>query len=172
MFCEHCEISHFARCEMKFAYVCLANISHLRSKYFTAKRFHLPEWANFVMAVLENCVFGHDHFGWLFFYNSLVFFCRLCYNCGDGQGKQVKLLYEPVAVRYIKKESGLTECRKFGKEVIGIAIRNSNDKVSGGKLRRPTAFAPSRNTRRQKTLQKQLRAPVRRKNNFIRRTKQ
>ena len=44
------EISHFARCEMKFAIVRKANISHLRSKYFTAKRFHLPEWANFVGA--------------------------------------------------------------------------------------------------------------------------
>ena len=32
----HCEISHFARCEMKFAHVREANISHLRSKYFTA----------------------------------------------------------------------------------------------------------------------------------------
>ena len=33
---------------MKFAHVRGANISHLRSKYFTAKRFHLPKWANFV----------------------------------------------------------------------------------------------------------------------------
>ena len=33
---------------MKFARVRGANISHLRSKYFTAKRFHLPKWANFV----------------------------------------------------------------------------------------------------------------------------
>ena len=31
------EISHFVRCEMKFAF------SHLRSKYFTAKLFHLAE---------------------------------------------------------------------------------------------------------------------------------
>ena len=35
---------------MKFAHVRGANISHLRSKYFTAKRFHLPERANFVGA--------------------------------------------------------------------------------------------------------------------------
>ena len=35
---------------MKFAHVRKANISHLRSKYFAAKRFHLPEWANFVGA--------------------------------------------------------------------------------------------------------------------------
>ena len=47
----HCEISRFARCEMKFAHVRIANISHLRSKYFTAKRFHLPGRANFVGAV-------------------------------------------------------------------------------------------------------------------------
>ena len=42
-FLHNCEISRFARCEMKFAHVRIANISHLRSKYFTAKRFHLPE---------------------------------------------------------------------------------------------------------------------------------
>ena len=47
----HCEISRLARCEMKFAHVRVANISHLQSKYFTAKRFHLPERANFVGAV-------------------------------------------------------------------------------------------------------------------------
>ena len=46
---------------MKFAHVRTANISHLRSKYFTAKRFHLPEWANFVMGVLKNCVFEYAH---------------------------------------------------------------------------------------------------------------
>jgi len=28
---------------MKFAHIREANISHLRSKYFTAKLFHLPE---------------------------------------------------------------------------------------------------------------------------------
>ena len=33
----NCEISHFVRCEMKFA------SSHLRSKYFTAKLFHLAK---------------------------------------------------------------------------------------------------------------------------------
>ena len=33
---------------MKFAHVRVANISHLQGKYLTAKRFHLPEWANFV----------------------------------------------------------------------------------------------------------------------------
>ncbi len=33
---------------MKFATFASANISHLRSKYFTAKRFHLPARANFV----------------------------------------------------------------------------------------------------------------------------
>ena len=33
----NCEISHFVRCEMKFAF------SHLRSKYFTAKLFHMAE---------------------------------------------------------------------------------------------------------------------------------
>ena len=47
----HCEISRIAGCEMKFAHVRAANISHLQSKYFTAKRFHLPERANFVGAV-------------------------------------------------------------------------------------------------------------------------
>ena len=44
---ENCEISPaaygFGRCEMKFAHIREANISHLRSKYFTAKLFHLPE---------------------------------------------------------------------------------------------------------------------------------
>ena len=43
----NCEISHTAcgsvRCEMKFAHIREANISHLRSKYFTAKLFHLPK---------------------------------------------------------------------------------------------------------------------------------
>ena len=33
----NCEISHFVRCEMKFA------PSHLRSKYFTAKLFHMAK---------------------------------------------------------------------------------------------------------------------------------
>ena len=37
---------------MKFAHVRVANISHLRSKYFTAKRFHLPARANFVAYLL------------------------------------------------------------------------------------------------------------------------
>ena len=37
---------------MKFAHVRIANISHLRSKYFTAKRFHLPARANFVAYLL------------------------------------------------------------------------------------------------------------------------
>ena len=37
---------------MKFANVRVANISHLRSKYFTAKRFHLPARANFVAYLL------------------------------------------------------------------------------------------------------------------------
>ena len=45
--CVNCEISPvaygFGRCEMKFAHIREANISHLRSKYFTAKLFHLPE---------------------------------------------------------------------------------------------------------------------------------
>ena len=45
---------------MKFAHIRAANISHLRSKYFTAKRFHLPEWANFVVSVLENCVYARS----------------------------------------------------------------------------------------------------------------
>ena len=31
-----------SQCEMKFAHICEANISHLQSKYFTAKLFHLP----------------------------------------------------------------------------------------------------------------------------------
>jgi hypothetical protein len=37
------EISHFVRCEMKFAHIREANISRLRSKYFTTKLFHLGE---------------------------------------------------------------------------------------------------------------------------------
>ena len=37
---------------MKLAHVREANISHLQSKYFIAKRFHLPEWANFVAHLL------------------------------------------------------------------------------------------------------------------------
>ena len=51
-FLHNCEISRFARCEMKFAHVRVANISHLRSKYFIAKRFHLPARANFVAYLL------------------------------------------------------------------------------------------------------------------------
>ena len=35
--------SRRSQCEMKFAHIREANISHLRSKYFTAKLFHLPE---------------------------------------------------------------------------------------------------------------------------------
>ena len=37
---------------MKFAHVRGANISLLRSKYFTAKRFHLSARANFVAYLL------------------------------------------------------------------------------------------------------------------------
>ena len=44
--------TRLARCEMRFAHVREANISHLQSKYFIAKRFHLPEWANFVAHLL------------------------------------------------------------------------------------------------------------------------
>ena len=36
------------QCEMKFSHIREANISHLQSKYFTAKLFHLPARANFV----------------------------------------------------------------------------------------------------------------------------
>ena len=36
-------IAPSSQCEMKFAHIREANISHLRSKYFTAKLFHLPE---------------------------------------------------------------------------------------------------------------------------------
>ena len=55
--CGECEIiplrklwniAPSSQCEMKFAHIREANISHLRSKYFTAKLFHLPARANFV----------------------------------------------------------------------------------------------------------------------------
>ena len=68
-----CEIIHFvnceillrlSQCEMKFAHVRVANISHLQSKYFTAKRFHLPVRANFVAHLLySRCAVGE---GFLF----------------------------------------------------------------------------------------------------------
>ena len=35
------------QCQINFALVREANISHLRSRYFTAKLFHLPARANF-----------------------------------------------------------------------------------------------------------------------------
>ena len=47
--------SHRSQCEMKFAHIREANISHLRSKYFTAKLFHLPARANFVEISTCNC---------------------------------------------------------------------------------------------------------------------
>ena len=61
----NCEISPvaygFGRCEMKFAHIREANISHLRSKYFTAELFHLPARANFVEKSthlsVDKCVF-------------------------------------------------------------------------------------------------------------------
>ena len=37
-----------AESEVKFAHIRIANISHLRSKYFTAKLFHLPVKANLI----------------------------------------------------------------------------------------------------------------------------
>ena len=40
--------------EMKFLTFAQANISHLRSKYFTAKRFHLPKRANFIADLLYS----------------------------------------------------------------------------------------------------------------------
>ena len=43
----HREISTCCRCEMKFTTFALTNISHLHSKYFIAKRFHLTQ-SNFV----------------------------------------------------------------------------------------------------------------------------
>ena len=51
--------SHRSQCEMKFAHIREANISHLRSKYFTAKLFHLPARANFVekSTCLGKCFF-------------------------------------------------------------------------------------------------------------------
>ena len=36
-------IAPLSQCEIKFAHVRTANISHLQSKYFTAKLFHLPK---------------------------------------------------------------------------------------------------------------------------------
>ena len=51
---------------MKFAHVRVANISHLQCKYFTAKRFHLPEWANFVGApAIKQVPQGSLFFFWL-----------------------------------------------------------------------------------------------------------
>ena len=45
------------KCEMKFATFAIANISHLRSKYFTAKLFHLPIRANFVAPMKKALAF-------------------------------------------------------------------------------------------------------------------
>ena len=51
---------------MKFAHVREANISHLQSKYFIAKRFHLPEWANFVAHLLyRRCAVGCPSYAFL-----------------------------------------------------------------------------------------------------------
>ena len=49
-----------AECEMKFAHVRVANISHLRSKYFTAQLFHLPEGQISLKKPRESEVFS----GW------------------------------------------------------------------------------------------------------------
>ena len=69
-------------------------------------------------------------------YNPLF----LCYNTPDATGKQVKILYEPVAVSRTpppEATSGLTPCRK-GKTVIGTPYRSSE---------KADLTAPSRNTR-------------------------
>ena len=52
----NCEISPFGRCEMKFATFASANISHLRSKYFTAKLFHLPKGQISLKKAQRDCV--------------------------------------------------------------------------------------------------------------------
>ena len=49
MTCGHCEILRLCRnVKWNLPTSALANISHLRSKYFTAELFHLPVRANFV----------------------------------------------------------------------------------------------------------------------------
>ena len=55
-----CEIFPKRECEMKFAHVRAANISHLRSKYFTAQLFHLPEG----QISLKNPRLREDFSGW------------------------------------------------------------------------------------------------------------
>ena len=46
-----------SQCEMKFATFATANISHLRSKYFTAQLFHLPEGQISLKKVLRKQYF-------------------------------------------------------------------------------------------------------------------
>ena len=102
---------------MKFAHVRGANISHLRSKYFTAKRFHLPARANFVAYLL----YGRYAVWEAFFVNQDTFDESETYAAGDDEIETE--IDSEISEETLTLESG-TSARE---RVVFIEIVDSNE---------------------------------------------
>ena len=70
---------------MNFITSAAADISHLQSKYFTAKRFHLPFGANFIEHLLYAGALCIEHLA-LFKYDIFRFYIYATFIL-DGRGK-------------------------------------------------------------------------------------